>query len=522
MTFPIILDPVGVRFRFIVCFISACVIMFSSSYISGDVFLPRFIWLVIMFVLSMNALIFIPRVVSLLLGWDGLGIVSFALIVYYQNNKSLAAGMLTALANRIGDVAILTAIGLCVMQGHWGVFFIDNLKFVGGISLCILLAGITKRAQVPFSRWLPAAMAAPTPVSALVHSSTLVTAGVFLLVRFFPFVSEWEYFRSFLLFFSVVTLLIAGLRANFEFDIKKVIALSTLSQLGVIIIRLALGFPYLTLFHLYTHALFKAMLFLCAGIIIHNRNGTQDLRILGGLWKDMPLTVRCLNIANLALCGAPFLRGFYSKDLILEMFLFRPCNMVILIMIFFATGLTSAYSLRIRYYSIWGQSNFRPLHQVYDEDEKSTFPIIFLRLMTVFGGAFMQYNILEFNMSLFLPLYFKVLRIVVIVLGGWVAFNIACGSFLDSMGVSKSYSFFSLIWFLVPISTLPLVSSGLKLRINFIKRLDQGWLEVLGGSGVFRSLILLSQRNQNFQKRFINIFLVLIFFRGLLIILFIR
>ena len=230
--------------------------------------------------------------------------------------------MLTALANRIGDVAILTAIGLCVMQGHWEVFFMENYKFIRGISFCILLAGITKRAQVPFSRWLPAAMAAPTPVSALVHSSTLVTAGVFLLIRFFPFISVWEYFSPCLLLVSVSTLFMAGIRASYEFDIKKVIALSTLSQLGVIIISLAFFIPYLALFHLYTHALFKAMLFLCAGIIIHNNKNTQDLRILGNLWKDIPLTIRCLNIANLALCGAPFLRGFYSKDFNFRVFSF--------------------------------------------------------------------------------------------------------------------------------------------------------------------------------------------------------
>jgi NADH-ubiquinone oxidoreductase chain 5 len=115
---------------------------------------------------------------------------------------------------------------------------------------------------------------------------------------------------------------------------------------------LAFSLPYLALFHLYTHALFKAILFLCAGIIIHNNKNTQDLRILGNLWKDIPLTISCLNIANLALCGAPFLRGFYSKDLILESFLFRPCNIFILVIIFFATGITSAYSLRFSYYCI--------------------------------------------------------------------------------------------------------------------------------------------------------------------------
>jgi len=211
----------------------------------------------------------------------------------------------------------------------------------------ITIAAITKRAQIPFSRWLPAAIAAPTPVSALVHSSTLVTAGVFLVIRFYPFLETVSGFKSTLLFISVVTLLIAGIAANYETDLKKVIALSTLSQLGVIIISLGIGFPYLALFHLYTHALFKALLFLCAGTIIHNSSNSQDIRSIGIYFNQGPLTITCINIANLSLCGAPFLSGFFSKDLILEQSLSHPTRILILILAFVATGLTAAYSIRL-------------------------------------------------------------------------------------------------------------------------------------------------------------------------------
>jgi NADH-ubiquinone oxidoreductase chain 5 len=190
-------------------------------------------------------------------------------------------------------------------------------------------------------------MAAPTPVSALVHSSTLVTAGVFLIIRFFPFLSQTALFQPILLFISVLTLLIAGIGANYENDLKKIIALSTLSQLGVIIIRLGINIVYLSLFHLYTHALFKALLFLCAGMIIHNNLNRQDIRRMGLISEQAPITVACLNIANLSLCGAPFLRGFYSKDLILELALTNPTNSVIVLLIFLATGITAAYSLRL-------------------------------------------------------------------------------------------------------------------------------------------------------------------------------
>nr|DBA44256.1 TPA_asm: NADH dehydrogenase subunit 5 [Pachydermia laevis] len=520
MTFPFILDPIGVSFSFIVCFISGCVLLFSSSYMSNELFLSRFIWLVMMFVFSMNSLIFVPSLVSLLLGWDGLGIVSFALVIYYQNSKSLGAGMLTALVNRIGDVALLTAIGLSLTQGHWNVLMMDSYKFVGYLSVCILLAGMTKSAQVPFSSWLPAAMAAPTPVSALVHSSTLVTAGVFLLIRFFPFISLWEFYSPFLMFISVITLFMAGMSANYEYDMKKVIALSTLSQLGVMMMSLSFGLPYLALFHLYTHALFKAMLFLCAGTIIHNNSNTQDLRMLGGLWKNMPLTVSCLNVANLALCGAPFLSGFYSKDMILEMFLFSPCNMVIVIMIFLATSMTSAYSIRLTYFCIWGQASYRPFHQIFDEDVKSTFPMMFLSLMTIFGGAFFQYNMLSFNMSFFLPLYFKLLTMFVIFLGGVISFMMAKESFSSMATYGKGYNFFSSMWFLVPLSTLPFISFSMKTSLSFSKVLDQGWLEIVGGAGVFYSLMKMAQSNQILQKGLMIFFLKIVLFSIFLVICF--
>ena len=169
-------------------------------------------------------------------------------------------------------------------------------------------------------------MAAPTPVSALVHSSTLVTAGVFILIRFYNFLRTIKIFNTILLFVATVTILIAGLSALTECDLKKVIALSTLRQLGVIIARLGLGAPNLAFFHLITHALFKALLFICAGAIIHFSYHRQDLRNVGNLAPQLPITISALLIANISLCGLPFLSGFYSKDLILETSIFIPTN----------------------------------------------------------------------------------------------------------------------------------------------------------------------------------------------------
>jgi len=204
-------------------------------------------------------------------------------------------------------------------------------------------------------------MAAPTPVSALVHSSTLVTAGVFLLIRFFPFLSQSALFKPTLLLFASLTIVIAGLSAIAECDLKKIIALSTLRQLGVIIGSLGLGIPDLAFFHLITHALFKALLFICGGTLIHFHHHGQDLRTIGNLAPQLPITIASLTLANLALCGAPFIAGFYSKDAILETTLISPTNILMIFIFFFATALTAAYSARLSLSALWAPNSNSPL-----------------------------------------------------------------------------------------------------------------------------------------------------------------
>lgn len=250
-------------------------------------------------------------------------------------------------------------------------------------------------------------MAAPTPVSALVHSSTLVTAGVYLLVRFHPLVLQTGSSQP-LLLISVLTLFIAGFAANLENDLKKVIALSTLRQLGVILFRLSLGMVYLTIFHLLTHALFKALLFLCAGIIIHNRGGVQDLRHLGGLYSQVPFTVTCLVVANLALCGIPFLRGFYSKDLILEHALRSLMTGSLLLLMLVATGATAAYSLRLSLSCLWGQGNNARICSTSEIDITLILPLVLLSLGGIRGGCFMSSFLLDFRAVYVLPPRLKV------------------------------------------------------------------------------------------------------------------
>jgi len=297
----------------------------------GEPYYRRFLSVVVAFVGSIVLLIFMSTLYGTLIGWDGLGITSFLLVIYYKNRKSLGRSLITALTNRVGDAFLLVLLGL-------------SLYPRGGAHLCLvllLLTAMTKSAQYPFSRWLPAAIAAPTPVRALVHSSTLVTAGVYLLLRFNSSGSEW------LLPLGSVTLLIAGLCACGEIDIKKIVALSTLSQLGVMAVALALSMKALSFFHLITHAIFKALLFLCVGVGIHTVFGTQDFRTYGGLTQTLPWPRAFLCTANLALLGFPFLAGFYSKDSILERFYNSGNGTLTLGIFLLGVGLTAAYSTKI-------------------------------------------------------------------------------------------------------------------------------------------------------------------------------
>jgi NADH-ubiquinone oxidoreductase chain 5 len=276
--------------------------------------------------------------------------------------------------------------------GRWNyLFYFDyDTKNYFLIGVLIVIAAITKRAQIPFSAWLPAAIAAPTPVSALVHSSTLVTAGVYLLIRFSPILLEIKSIIFVLLLISVLTIFISGLGAIFEFDLKKIIALSTLRQLGLIIRSLRIGMVDLAFFHLLTHALFKSLLFICAGYIIHGICNNQDIRIIGGLVIQNPLLFVYFNIRNLSLCGIPFLSGFYSKDIILEKILMGNFNIFIIILYFISIFFTLVYTFRLIYYRIGDNIKINRYYCFNEKDYIILGRMMIIILIVIFGGCFMR------------------------------------------------------------------------------------------------------------------------------------
>nr|YP_009743778.1 NADH dehydrogenase subunit 5 [Parallelia stuposa]QIE12509.1 NADH dehydrogenase subunit 5 [Parallelia stuposa] len=509
----ILLDWMSLLFMMFVFLISSVVIYYSKSYMSSELNLSRFIILVLLFVTSMMLLIISPNIISILLGWDGLGLVSYLLVIYYQNLKSYNAGMLTALSNRIGDVFILLIISWMMNYGSWNyIFYLEFMKNdweMIMISSMIIMAAMTKSAQIPFSSWLPAAMAAPTPVSALVHSSTLVTAGVYLLIRF-NFLLLDTFFLKILLLLSGLTMFMAGISANYEFDLKKIIALSTLSQLGLMMSILSMGMPDLAFFHLLTHAMFKALLFMCAGVIIHMMNDMQDIRFMGGISFYIPLTSLCMNISNLALCGIPFLAGFYSKDLILELVSFSNLNLLIFLLYYVSTGLTMFYTIRLIMYLMVSDFNLISVYNLYDEDYimlKSMFTLLF---MSVISGSFLSWMIFSYPYMIYLPFNMKMMVIYVSIIGGIMGYLVSnmeiysVNKFLMSYNMSN---FLCMMWFMPNLSTYGLSYYFLNFGQNLLKNIDMGWSEVYSGWGLMMIMKKYSIFYNFFQMNSLKIYL---------------
>nr|YP_009387937.1 NADH dehydrogenase subunit 5 [Aquatica wuhana]ART65578.1 NADH dehydrogenase subunit 5 [Aquatica wuhana] len=520
----ILLDWMSLLFMSFVLFISSMVIYYSEEYMSGDLNINRFIYLVFLFVMSMMFLIISPNLISILLGWDGLGLVSYCLVIYYQNNKSLNAGMLTALSNRIGDVGILMSIAWMMNYGSWNfIFYLDFMKEdfdMKIISYFIILSALTKSAQIPFSSWLPAAMSAPTPVSSLVHSSTLVTAGVYLLIRFnFCFSTNLMFL---MLFISSMTMFMSGLGANFEYDLKKIIALSTLSQLGLMMSILFLGDYKLAFFHLLSHALFKALLFMCAGCMIHNLMNCQDIRYMGSLINFMPLTCTFFNISNFSLCGLPFLSGFYSKDLILEVFSMNCINMFMYMIFYISIGLTVSYSFRLCYYSLFSMYNFYILNNLNDQGLIMLKGMSGLIFLVIFGGSILSWLIFPTPYFICLPFMMKMMVIICILLGIWLGYEFSKFGYnynLKSMTwLTISYFFFSMLNMSM-LSTYFVNYYFLKFKTFYYKNVDLGWLEYFGSQNLYNNIIKSSKVSQLLFNNSLKVYFILLMIFILLLII---
>nr|QKW88775.1 NADH dehydrogenase subunit 5 [Rhytidodus viridiflavus] len=503
LSYLLMLDWISLSFVSVVFFISSMVLFYSMQYMGSMSYSSiRFLFLVLLFVFSMFLMIMSPNLMSILLGWDGLGLVSYCLVIYYSSTKSYLAGLITCLTNRLGDVGLLISICWMISYGSWHFMFYSSF-FSEYLYLMVIMSCFTKSAQIPFSCWLPAAMAAPTPVSALVHSSTLVTAGVYLLIRFYAYFSLSNY----MVFISLITMLMASICALFEYDLKKIIALSTLSQLGLMMTSLFLGLSELSYFHLVTHAMFKSLLFLCAGIFIYYMSDNQDIRLMGSVCVNLPLTTACFNISSLSLCGIPFLSGFYSKDLIIESSLFSSLNLFIFIIFYMSLGLTGGYSLRLFYYTMICMNNYSPLSLFSDSFDYMKFSVLLLTLFSVLIGCLIIW-IMNFDLLFLLfPIYIKLLVLFMVGLGLWVSFESFFFNYLFFIGF---YLFNNYMWFMYSHSFY-MYSMFYYFSLNSSNIL-LSWGEYYGASGLMFYMLKFSNYFQVYFSSSFKVFLLMFIF----------
>ncbi len=365
------------------------VLIFSVNYIIAESHFSRFHLLLRTFIFSILLLIFRPGLFSLFLGWDGLGLSSFLLVIYYNNSKALNAGLLTFFSNRLGDGFLLRGLACGLVRNNFNIFLIQPIGIAGfWLIILLILGAITKRAQVPFRAWLPAAIAAPTPVSSLVHSSTLVTAGVYLLFRLSDVLPK--NLLLVLFYLGMATIILARLRALTEIDMKKIVALSTLSQLGLIVIALGLSYFSLSFFHLITHAFFKALIFIRVGQIIGKAGGHQRLKVIG-ITRTSPIILGVLIGANLSLTGLPFFSGFFSKEIIFEFSAtFSKLSLTAYLLFFSRILLTQLYSLRFIYKVVLFTQNYVPTQNFLTSDTKSMVAFSLLILPACLIGSFLR------------------------------------------------------------------------------------------------------------------------------------
>ncbi len=538
------IDPLSSVMLVVVTFVSALVHIYSIGYMSHDPHKPRFMSYLSLFTFSMLALVVSDNFLQLFFGWEGVGLCSYLLIgFWYKKETANNAAIKAFIVNRIGDFGLAIAIFLIFF--FFGTINFDEafqatsqfadkkIEFLGFESnlitlICIFLfiGAMGKSAQFLLHTWLPDAMEGPTPVSALIHAATMVTAGVFLVVRCSPIFEYSQVALNLVTIVGMITAIFAASVALVQNDIKKIVAYSTCSQLGYMFFAAGIGAYHVAMFHLFTHAFFKALLFLGAGSIIHAFKDEQDIRNMGGVRKKLPFTYLFMLLGTLALTGFPFLSGFYSKDAIIEFAYLKnsPLGNYAATIGIFTAFLTSIYSWRLFFKAFHGSYNNKkiPINETHESPWVMLTPLVFLGMGAIFSGyvfksTFIGNHSNEFwQGSIFflneikhetIPLWFLLITPILVIISIPLSFYlyILNPKILDDVKDTNRPLYYFLLnkWYIDEIYEKIFVKPAKKIGSFFWKKGDIGIIDKFGPDGISKLIKIISDKTGRLQTGFI-------------------